>query len=190
MITEDQKRSSASTSTLDVLWTRYGQILPVGPDRVDDPERDGSVLFKGHGPASHHAVLAAEGFIVPQLFAGLGSFGSPERLLIPGVEVSSRFLGHGLLIVVGIALGLRIQGRTGLRVVCLLGNGELDEGSNYEAIVLASRFGLSSLTAIVIENDSADLHGYGTRRDHDRAHGLEAPSLRAQIDAFLETPPT
>ncbi|EQD44832.1 transketolase A subunit, partial [mine drainage metagenome] len=76
-ITEDQRHSSASTSTLDVLWVLYDQILSVWPDRVDDPDRDRFILSKGHGPASYYAVLAAKGFIDLELLTGFGSFESP-----------------------------------------------------------------------------------------------------------------
>ena len=83
----------------------------------------------------------------------------PDRNLVPGVEISSGSLGHGLPIAVGMALGLRIRGAPNVRVVCLVGDGELDEGSNHEAIALAGRFALSSLTAVVVDNRSAR-HGW------------------------------
>lgn len=189
-ITEDERHSSASTSTLDVLWVLYDQVLSVGPDRVADPERDRFILSKGHGPASYYAVLAAMGFIDPELLAGFGSFESPlgnhpDRLLIPGVEMSSGSLGHGLPVAVGIALGLRIQGRSRPRALCLLGDGELDEGSNHEAIVLAGRFGLSSLTAIVIDNDSADLGWPGGLATRFQIEGWHAETVSAHDHSDL-----
>ena len=74
---------------------------------------------------------------------------------MPGVEISSGSLGHGLPLAVGVALGLRAQGRTGPRVFCLVGDGELDEGSNHEAIAFAGRVGLDALTVIAVDNASA-----------------------------------
>jgi transketolase len=79
-------------------------------------------------------------------------------VLVPGVEIGAGSLGHGLGLGVGTALGLRAQGRSA-RVVVLLGDGELDEGSNHEAIALAGRFALDRLTAVVIDNGSSS-HGW------------------------------
>jgi transketolase len=78
---------------------------------------------------------------------------------VPGVEISSGSLGHGLGLAVGTAVGLGIQGRRRPRVVVLLGDGELDEGSNAEAIQYAGRAGLGNLTAVVIDNETAK-HGW------------------------------
>jgi transketolase len=160
----DEKHDSSAYSTLDVLWTLYDEVLDVAPDRVDDPDRDRFVLSKGHGPAAYYAVLAAKGFLDPaELDRGL-TFdsllgGHPDRKLVPGVEISSGSLGHGLGLAVGMALGLGLQRRTRPRVIVLLGDGELDEGSNFEAIQYAGRAGLGNLTAVVIDNESAQ-HGW------------------------------
>jgi transketolase len=158
----DEKHQPSAHSTLDVLWVLYDQILNVSPDRVDDPARDRFVLSKGHGPMAYFAVLAAKGFISVDVLDTFTDAGSPlgthpDRLLIPGVEVSSGSLGHGLPISVGIALGLRAQGLTTSRVVCLTGDAELDEGSNFEALAAARAFGLDNLTVVVIDNDSDTL---------------------------------
>ena len=130
----------------------------------DDPERDRFLLSKGHGPAAYYAVLAAFGFVSPATLPTLAAFDSPlghhpDRALISGVEIASGSLGHGLPIAVGMALALRAQGKVGPRVVCLLGDAELDEGSNHEAIALAGRLGLDRLTAVVVDNQSAT-HGW------------------------------
>ncbi|MCI3271752.1 thiamine pyrophosphate-dependent enzyme [Streptomyces cylindrosporus] len=160
----DERHESSSSSTLDVLWVLYDQVLNVSPATVDSPDRDRFLLSKGHGPMAYYAVLAAKGFIEPGLLDGWARFGSPlghepDRTLVPGVEMSAGSLGHGLPIAVGSVLGLRAQDRTRPRVVVLLGDGELDEGSNHEAIALAGRLGLDQITAVVIDNSTAT-HGW------------------------------
>ncbi len=190
-LTGDEKHAPSAHSTLDVLWVLYDRVLNVSPDRLDDPERDRFLLSKGHGVAGYYAVLAAKGFLPHAWlddFAGpqspLGHH--PDRLLVPGVEISSGSLGHGLGLGVGTALALRAQGLLKPRVFVLLGDAELDEGSNHEAIAFAGALGLGSLTAIVIDNHSASysppgglaslfaVHGWTTStvdgRDHDAIH--------------------
>jgi transketolase len=158
-MTGDEKHGPSATSTLDVLWVLYDRVLRVDPSRIDDPDRDRFLLSKGHGPMAYYAVLAAKGFLDPAALDGFGDYHSllghhPDRTLLPGVEIGSGSLGHGLGLAVGTALGLRISGRTA-RVVVLTGDAELDEGSNMEAIQYAGRAGLDRLTAVVVDNDSA-----------------------------------
>jgi transketolase len=159
-MTGDEKHDPASNSTLDVLWVLYDRVLRIPVDAPDDPDRDRFLLSKGHGPMSYYAVLAARGFIDPDQLEGWGRADSllgrhPDRNLLNGVEISSGSLGHGLPLAVGVALGLRAQGRTRPRVVVLVGDAELDEGTNQEAIVMAARLGLERLTVVVVDNSSA-----------------------------------
>ncbi|CAL9366167.1 Ferredoxin fas2 [Streptomyces sp. enrichment culture] len=159
-MTGDEKHGPAATSTLDVLWVLYDRVLRVGPERGDDPGRDRFLLSKGHGPMAYYAVLAAKGFVPVDWLDGFGSYDSPlghhpDRTLVPGVEIGSGSLGHGLPIAVGVALGLRAQGRGEPRVWVLTGDAELDEGSNHEAIAFAGAAGLERLHTVVVDNASA-----------------------------------
>jgi transketolase len=159
----DEKHAPSAHSTLDVLWVLYDKVLRIRPDTVEEPDRDRFLLSKGHGPAAYYAVLAAKGFIPVEWLDDLGGWDSPlghhpDKVLVPGVEVGTGSLGHGLGLAVGTALGLRAQGYHDTRTFVLLGDAELDEGSNHEAIAYAGATGLP-LTAIVIDNQSAT-HGW------------------------------
>ena len=160
LLTGDEKHQPSTLSTLDVLWVLYDRVLNVDPRAPGDPERDRFLLSKGHGPAAYYAVLAAKGFFPVGVLESFGAFESPlgyhpDRKLVAGVEISSGSLGHGLPIAVGTVLALDAQRLAGPCVVCLVGDGELDEGSSFEAIQLAGRLGLGRLTAAVIDNGSA-----------------------------------
>ena len=161
-LTGDEKHAPSAHSTLDVLWVLFDRILRITPETVDEPDRDRFLLSKGHGPAAYYAVLAAKGFIPHEWLDDFGGFHShlgqhPDRTMIPGVEVGTGSLGHGLGLAVGTALGLRAQGLSS-KVFVLLGDAELDEGSNHEAIAYAAATRLP-LTAIVIDNQSST-HGW------------------------------
>lgn len=160
LMTGDEKHGPAATSTLDVLWVLYDRVLRVAPQRQDDPARDRFLLSKGHGPMAYYAVLAAKGFVPVEWLPGFGSYDSPlghhpDRVLVPGAEIGSGSLGHGLPIAVGTALGLRAQGRPDPAVWVLIGDAELDEGSNHEAIAFAGPAGLDRLHTVVVDNSSA-----------------------------------
>jgi transketolase len=189
-ITGDEKHDRSALSTLDVVWVLYDRVLRVDPDDPDDPERDRFLLSKGHGPAAYYAVLAAKGFVDPDALAGFGTFDSvlghhPDRVLVPGVEISSGSLGHGLPIAVGRALALGAQERRG-RVVCLVGDAELDEGSNWEAVQLAGRRGLGRLTAVVVDNRSSTYHWPGGIDARFAAEGWSAERVDGRDHDALE----
>jgi len=152
--------AAGTASTLDVLQVLYDRVLRIDPAYPEDPARDRLLLSKGHAPAAYYAVLAARGFFPVEWLDDVSSVdsrlgGHPDRTLVPGVEIGSGSLGHGLGLAVGMALGLRAQGLLEPRVVVLLGDGELDEGSNHEAIAYAGSTGLDRLTAVVVDNSSA-----------------------------------
>jgi transketolase len=160
LMTGDEKHDAAATSTLDALWVLYDRVLRISPTRPGDPGRDRFLLSKGHGPMAYYAVLAARGFFPVAWLPGFGSYDSPlghhpDRTLIPGVEIGSGSLGHGLPLAVGTVLGLRARGAADPRVWVLVGDAELDEGSNHEAIAFAGATGLDRLHTLVIDNSSA-----------------------------------
>ncbi|MGD0240721.1 MAG: transketolase [Streptosporangiaceae bacterium] len=180
LMTGDEKHGPSATSTLDVLWVLYDQILRVSPGSLDDPGRDRFLLSKGHGPAAYYAVLAAKEFIPEAWLTGFGSTSSPlgyhpDRSLVPGVEIASGSLGHGLPIGVGVAHGLLARGLSGPRVYVLVGDAELDEGSNSEAIVYAGAARLPNLTVIAVDNRSSSWGwGPGGIEAHFAAAGWSA----------------
>jgi transketolase len=184
-LTGDEKHEFSVYSTLDVLWVLYDRILRVAPDRVDDPDRDRFLLSKGHGPHAYYAVLTAKGFIPADWLDDLAGPESrlghhPDRLLVPGVEIGSGSLGHGLGLGVGLALGLRAQGMLTPRVYVLLGDAELDEGANHEAIAYAGATGLGSLTAIVIDNQSATHDSRGGIASRFTVNGWTASTVNGR----------
>ena len=196
LLTGDEKHDWSALSTLDVLWVLYDRVLRVDPAAPDDPERDRFLLSKGHGPAAYYAILAAKGFLDVDDLRDFGGYESPlgyhpDHLLVPGVEISSGSLGHGLPIAAGQALALDARGRNRARVFCLVGDAELDEGSNWEAVQLAGRLGLSRLTAIVVDNRSSTYHwpggvaarfeleGWNAARVDGRDHDAIEQALRA-----------
>lgn len=209
LMTGDDKHSWSALSTLDVIWVLYDRVMNVDPGHQGDPDRDRFYLSKGHGPVAYYAVLAAKGFIPADLLGSWGSFDSPlgyhpDHVVAPGVELSSGSLGHGLGIAVGAALALRAAGRDRPRVFCLIGDGELDEGSNLEAIQFAGRVGLERLRCIVVDNGSStwgwpggiagrfDAEGWRTEvvdgRDHEAlaaALGDERPGAPRAVVATI-----
>jgi transketolase len=198
LMTGDEKHDASATSTLDVLVVLYDRVLNVSPAMVGDPTRDRFLLSKGHGPMAYYAVLAAMGFVDPGVLPSFGTYASilgrhPDRKLVPGVEISSGSLGHGLPIAAGLAHGLQTRGdeSEGARVFCLVGDAELDEGSNHEAIALAGRLGLERLHVVVVDNASAtygwpggiaarfELEGWSART----VDGLDRDALEAAFAA-------
>jgi transketolase len=191
IMTGDAKHAASADSTLDVLWVLYDRVLDVTPATVDDPDRDRFLLSKGHGPMSYYAVLAAKGFIQAETLTTFGAYDSllghhPDRMLLPGVEISSGSLGHGLPIAVGLTLGLQAQRRGG-RVIVLVGDAELDEGSNHEAIALAGRLGLDRLTVVVVDNRTASYGWPGGIAGRFEIEGWASATVDGRDHDALET---
>jgi transketolase len=143
-------------SVTDILVTLFGAVLDVDPTEPTRPDRDRFILSKGHCAGALYAVLGHCGFF-PQ--SKLASFmaplselnGHPNRTKVPGVETNTGPLGHGFPVAVGCALAAQLRGAS-YRTFVVLGDGELQEGSNWEAAMTASHYGLDSLTAVVDRN--------------------------------------
>jgi len=146
----------STLSLIEILRVLYDDILRVRPQEPDWPERDRLILSKGHGCIALYALLADKGFIDRTELAGfcrsesrLG--GHPERGKVPGVEASTGALGHGLPVGLGIALAQRLRGRDA-RVFVVCGDGEINEGSVWEAAMIAAKHRLDNLTVIIDYN--------------------------------------
>jgi transketolase len=145
-----------SLSMAELLAVLYGGILRVDPSTRESPDRDRFVLSKGHGCAGLYAVLAERGFFPLARLAefyqdGTRMAGHVTHGGIPGVEVSTGALGHGLSIACGMAFAGR-QDRRRFRIFALLSDGECDEGATWEAALLAGHHRLDTLVAIIDYN--------------------------------------
>lgn len=143
-------------SVIDALMVLYENHLRITPETVDDPDRDRFVLSKGHAMEAYYAVLCHEGFLdlddVKARFSKLKSpyIGHPNNKL-PGIEMNSGSLGHGLPVAVGMALAAKMDGRN-YRTYVFMGDGELAEGSVWEGAMSGGNFELDNLCALVDRN--------------------------------------
>ena len=136
-------------SVTDILVALYYEAMNVAPDKLDDPERDRFVMSKGHSVEALYAVLADRGFFPKEELESYSAYGSrfighPNNK-IPGIEMNTGSLGHGLSIGVGMALAARMDDRS-YRVYVVLGDGECDEGSVWEAAERWAAFGWNVLS--------------------------------------------
>jgi transketolase len=143
-------------SCIDVLTVLYHHILRIDPETPRAPGRDRFILSKGHASGALYALLCARGFLPKDELASYMQpegrlSGHPERVKIPGVEASTGPLGHGLPIAVGIAIAAKLSNAS-YRTYVLTGDGELQEGSNWEAAMCAAHRGLDNLCWIVDRN--------------------------------------
>ena len=143
-------------SVIDTLVTLYFDQMNISPENMDDPDRDLFVLSKGHSVEAYYAVLAEKGFFpYEQVLAEFSQFGSrfighPNNKL-PGIEINSGSLGHGLPVCIGMALAARMDGRP-TRVYTVMGDGELAEGSVWEGAMAGGHYKLDNLCAVVDRN--------------------------------------
>ncbi len=147
--------TGGSLSCVDILNVLYNSVMDITPENFGSLDRDHYIQSKGHAVEALYAVLADRGFFDPACLDTVCRYGSsfvghPTRK-VNGIEHNTGGLGHGLSVAVGMALAARMDGRAG-RVFALLGDGELDEGSNWEAAQAAAHYHLDNLVAIVDRN--------------------------------------
>ncbi len=162
-------------SLAEIMAVLYTRVLNVRPDRPDWPDRDRLILSKGHAGAAVYAALAERGFFpVEELKThyanGSRLSGHVSHKGIPGVEVSTGSLGHGLGVGVGMALGAKLDS-VPWRTYVILGDGECDEGSVWEAALQARHYGLDRLIAVV---------------DHNRMQSLDFCENTLKLEPFAD----
>lgn len=192
-----------SLSAVDILVALYREVLRVRPDEPGWPDRDHFILSKGHASAALYATLAECGFFPVEELDTYGR--SDGRLMahptpaVPGVEFATGSLGHGLALGAGLALAAKRAGRD-KRVFVLMGDGELQEGSVWEAAMAAAHLGLDNLTAIVdrnrlqISGSTEDRMGLEPLADKWQAFGWQTSDVDGhdfgQLVPALRTPPS
>jgi transketolase len=166
-----------SFSIIDILVVLYHQILNVDLIKQQDVNRDYVILSKGHAAAGLYAVLSSVGLLDPQDFKHYHTgylAGHPMRDISKGIEASTGSLGHGLAMGVGLALAAKHDQRAS-RVYVIVGDGECQEGSIWEALTLAARFKLDNMTIIVDYNNLQGL---------DRTNDIMLGTLEEKFRAF------
>ena len=143
-------------SVTEILTELFFEEMRIGPGMAEDPDRDRFVLSKGHAMEAYYAVLCRKGFLnLSDVLAGFSKFGTPyighPNNRLPGIEMNSGSLGHGLPVAVGMALAAKMDGREN-RVYVVCGDGELAEGSNWEGFMSGAMFGLDNLCCVVDRN--------------------------------------
>ena len=165
----------ASFSLVEILFVLYNHILRFDKDNPDWSLRDRCVLSKGHGCLSLYVMLAEQGFFPKEelkRFCASGAIlgGHPDATKIPGVEASTGSLGHGMSISVGFALNARFE-KSGARVFVIVGDGECNEGSVWEAALSGGKHGLSNFTVIV---------------DYNKYQSYDSTSAVQELEPFAE----
>lgn len=143
-------------SVMDILVTLYFDQMNISPELKEDENRDRFVLSKGHSVEAYYAVLAKKGFFpMEEVIREFSHFGSPyighPNNKLPGIEMNSGSLGHGLSVCVGMALAGKMDGKD-YRVYTVMGDGELAEGSVWEGAMAAGHYRLDNLCAVVDRN--------------------------------------
>lgn len=188
-------------SVMEILTEIYLDQMNISPENMNDPERDKFVLSKGHSVEAYYAVLARKGFFdIRDVIAQFSKFGTkfighPNNKL-PGIEMNSGSLGHGLPVSVGMALAGKMD-KSGYRVYTVMGDGELAEGSVWEGAMAASHYKLDNLCAVVdrnrlqISGNTEDVMAHDDLHERFRAFGWNVidvkdgnsiPQLKAAFD--------
>ena len=173
----------SSLSAIDIINVLYQSVLKVDPKNPAMADRDRFILSKGHAAPALYVVLAHKGFFSKDLIERYGDEGTelfehPERFSAPGIEVSTGSLGHGLSVSVGLALAAKLDS-VSYRVFVLLSDGECQEGSTWEAAMMATTLRLDNLVCIV---DYNNLQGYGVTDD---IQGYEKILSRFQASGWI-----
>ncbi|CNC03776.1 transketolase [Yersinia intermedia] len=190
--------TGADLSQVEILTALYFRILNCAPDRLTDPERDIYVQSKGHAVGGYYCCLAEAGYFPEEWLATYQHAnshlpGHPVKHKTPGIELNTGALGHGLPVAVGIALAAK-RANSKRRVFVLTGDGELAEGSNWEAALVAAHYQLDNL---IIINDKNKLQLAGTTKsimntdplaDKWRAFGLDVTECQGNnMQSVVET---
>ncbi|HHU90119.1 MAG TPA: transketolase [Clostridiaceae bacterium] len=149
-------------SCMDIVTALYFHFMNIDPKNPKMPERDRFILSAGHKCMAQYAALAEKGFFPEEILDTYGSLhskipGHPDMHKLPGVEANTGALGHGLSIATGMALGLK-QNNMGSKVYVVMGDGELPEGSNWEAAAAAAHYGLDNLV-VFVDNNGLQISG-------------------------------
>lgn len=196
--------TGGSLSNTDILTVLYYKIMNIDPNNPNWEERDRYVQSKGHSVESLWAILADKGFFPKEELKTFSKFNS--RLIghpnnkVPGIEMNTGSLGHGLPISVGMALAAKMDGKS-YRVYTLMGDGEQAEGSVWEGAMAASQYKLDNLTAIIdrnrlqITNTTEDVMGLEPLGDKWRSFGWEVVEVDGNdveelVNVFSRTPKT
>ncbi|MFV0363451.1 MAG: transketolase [Suipraeoptans sp.] len=170
-----------ANSSIDIITALYSRIMNVDPSNPGLPTRDRLILSGGHKCLAQYSALCSLGFFDESLLDTYGSLhckmpGHPDMKKLPGIEANTGALGHGLNICCGMALGLMSQDLPS-KIYTIMGDGELAEGSNWEAIAVASHYNLDNLT-LIIDNNGLQIGGDVTKvmnfspiRDHFEGFG-------------------
>jgi len=184
-------------SVIDILTILYFKHLNIDPQRPDWEDRDRLVLSKGHAAVAYVPTLARRGYFEVEELKTFNKFKSrfgmhPDSKKVCGCDASTGSLGHGLPMAVGMALGARVQGKD-LKVYCILGDGECNEGSVWEALMAAAHYKLTNLVTIIdrnrlmIDGPTEKVMGVEPLADKLEAFGMEV--VRADghdMDALSE----
>ncbi|MDY4922197.1 transketolase, partial [Frisingicoccus sp.] len=178
-----------------ILVQLYFNDMNIGPDNMDDPDRDRFVMSKGHSVEALYAVLAAKGFFpIEQVIKEFSKFGSkfighPNNKL-PGIEMNSGSLGHGLPVCIGMALAGKMN-KQNYRVYTVMGDGELAEGSVWEAAMAGHQYKLDNLCAVVdrnrlqISGSTEDVMAHDSQEERWAAFGWHVISINGNDHAEL-----
>ena len=168
-------------SVMEILTVIYFEQMNISPENINSPDRDRFVLSKGHAAEAYYAVLARKGFLdIEDIIKNFSKFKSPyighPNNKLPGIEMNSGSLGHGLPVCAGMALAAKMN-QQNYRVYTVMGDGELAEGSVWEGVMAASQYKLDNICAVVdrnrlqISGNTEDVMGHDNLHERFRSFG-------------------